>query len=59
MFLSYCTLHPASHKTLIEIMDACDRHVTMCASVAVSGMPSIYRFHVCVDLSLDLYGRLI
>ena len=31
----------------------------MCASVAVSGMPSIYRFHVCVDLSLDLYGRLI
>ena len=52
MFSSYCTLHPASHKTLIEIRYACARPGTVCAIFACSGMPSMSRSHVCVDLSL-------
>ena len=59
MFSSYYTLHPASHKTLVEIMDACARHGTICARFACSGMPSMSRSYVCVDLSLDPSGRLI
>ena len=31
----------------------------MCAIFDVSGIPSMSRLHVCVDLSLDLSGRLI
>ena len=59
MFSSYCNLHPAPHKTLIEIRDECDRPGTICARFDLSGMPSMYRSHVYVDLILDPSGRLI
>ena len=52
-------MHPASLKTLMDIRHACARPRTICASFAVSGMPSMSRLHVCVDLSLGLSGRLI
>ena len=59
MFSSYFNLYPASHKTPIDIRDVCDSPGTVCASFAVSGMPSMSRLHVCVDLSLDPYVILI
>ena len=59
MFSSYCTFHPASDKTLIDIRDACARPGTVCAIFDVSGMPSMSRLHLCVDLSFDLSGILI
>ena len=59
MFSSYCNLHPASHKTSIDIRDAWARTGTMWESFAFSGVPSISRLYVCVDLSFDLSGILI
>ena len=59
MFSSYCHLYPASHNTLIEIGDVCARPGTIYASFSSSGVPSMSRSHVCVDLSLDPSGRLI
>ena len=59
MFSSYCNLHPASHRTLIEIRYECASPGNMCERFAVSGIPSMSRLHVCVDLSLDPSGRLI
>ena len=58
MFSSYCNLHPALHRTLIDIMDAWSRPGTMLARLAFSGMPEIYRLHVCLDLIFDPSGRL-
>ena len=48
-----------SHKTLIEIRDACARTGTICESFSVSRVTSMSRLHVCVDLSLDISGELI
>ena len=59
MIPSYCTLYPASHNTLVEIRDVCARPGTICASFSSSEVPSMSRSHVCVDLSLDMSGRLI
>ena len=37
----------------------CTRPGTICENFACSGIPSISRSHVCIDLSLDLSGRFI
>ena len=58
MFSLYCTLHPALHRTLIDIMDAWARPGTMCSRFAFSGIPAMSMLHVCVDLSLDPSMRL-
>ena len=58
MFSSYCSLHPASHSKLIDIMDAWDRPGTMWACFDFSEIISMSRLHVCVDLSFDPSGRL-
>ena len=44
---------------LVEMRYACASTGTICASFACSGMPSMFRSHVCIDLSFDPYGRLI
>ena len=44
---------------MIEIRDAYARPGTVCSRFSVSGMPSMSRLHVCVDLSLDLPEILI
>ena len=59
MLSSYCTLHPASHKTLIEMRDACARPGSICKIFSCFRIPSMSRSHVCVDLILDLSGILI
>ena len=59
MYFSYRTLHPASHCTLIDIIDVWARPGTMCARCSLSGMPAISRLHVCVDLSFYLSGILM
>ena len=59
MFSSYCTLHSTSHNTLVDMMDAWARPGTMWAHFDFSGMSSMSRLHVCVDLSLDPSGRLM
>ena len=57
MFSSYCTLHPESHRKLIDIRDVWARPGTMWTRFAFSGMPEIYRLRVCVDLIFDISGR--
>ena len=59
MFSSYCTLHPALHRKLIDIRDVWARPGTMWAHFVSSGMPSMSRLHVCLYLSSDLSGRLM
>ena len=59
MSSSYCTLHLVLHMMLIDIRDAWARPRTMCAHFFLSGIPSMYRLHVCVDLSFDPSGRLM
>ena len=59
MFSSYCTLYLASHRMLIDIMYAWDSPGIIWASFATSWMPSMYRLHVCVYLSLDPSGKLM
>ena len=53
MFSSYCTLHPALQRTLIDIRDVWTRPGNMWAGFAFHGMPSMSRLHVCVELCLD------
>ena len=59
MFLSYCDLHPALHRTLIDIMYAWERPWMIWARFYFSGIPAMSRLHVCVDLSFDLSGILM
>ena len=59
MSSSYCPIHPASHRTLIDISDAWARPGTMCAHFASYEVPSMSRLHGCVDLSFDPSGRLM
>ena len=48
-----------SHKNLVGIRALCVRSGNICASFASSGMLSMSRSHVCVDLSLDTSGMLV
>ena len=59
MSSSYCILHPASHKTLIDISDAWAITGTSCARFASSGMPAMSRLLGCVGFSFVPSGRLI
>ena len=59
MSSSYCTLNPASHRTLIDIMYAWERTGNMCERFSLSGMPAMSRLHVCVDISFYPSGRLM
>ena len=58
MSISYCTLHPTSHRMLIDISDVWERPGTMCARFAFCGMSAMSRLDLCVDLSFDPSGRL-
>ena len=44
---------------MIDISDECERSGTMCTSFYFSGMPSMSKLHMCVDLILDPSGILI
>ena len=59
MSISYCTLHPTSHRMLIDISDVWERPGTMCARFAFCGMSAMSRLDLCVDLSFDPSGRLM
>ena len=59
MFSSYCNLNPVLHRIHIDIRDAWSRPGTMWARFEISGIPAMSRLHVCVDLSFDMYGRLM
>ena len=59
MFSSYCNLNPVLHRIHIDIRDAWSRPGTMWSRFTFFGVLSMSRLHVCVDLSLDLSGRLM
>ena len=52
-------MHPALHKTLIEIRYAFARPGTICEIFAYSGILVMSRSHVYVNLSLDPSGIFI
>ena len=53
----YYTSHPASHMTLIDISDVWARPGMMRSHFTFSGIPEMYRLHLCVELSFDPSGR--
>ena len=59
MFSSYFTLHFASHRTLIDIIDAWESPRMIWSQLFFSGIPVMSRLHGCVDLSFDLSGILM
>ena len=59
MFSLYFSLHTASHRKMIDIRYAWARPGTMWACFSFSGMPSMSRLHVFIDLGLDPSGILM
>ena len=51
------TLHPALHRTDIEINVVCAGHGTICALVTLFGSHGVLILHVCVDLITLQSGR--
>ena len=58
MSSSCCTLHPLSNRMLIDISDAWESPVTVCAHFSFYVMTEMSRLHVCVDLSFYPFARL-
>ena len=53
------TLQPASQNFFVEIKDDWDMHGTIWASVINDGSHGIFKLHMCVDLMILLFDRVM